>query len=55
LAADISILSFAALFLELKPSSKVDKRFTDSSLVRPGSFEVEGIPKLWKKERGCIS
>jgi hypothetical protein len=50
--ADISMLSLTALFLELKPSSKVEIRFTDSSLDSPGSFEVDGIPKLWKKKRG---
>jgi hypothetical protein len=52
LPADISMLSLTALFLELNPSSRVDRRLTDSSLVKPGSFEVDGIPKLWKKDRG---
>jgi hypothetical protein len=49
------MLSLTALFRELKPSSRVEIRFTDSSLESPGSFEVDGIPKLWKKERGWIS
>jgi hypothetical protein len=52
LAAEMSMLSLAALFLELKPSSKVESLLTDSSLVRPGSFEVEGRPRPWKKDFG---
>jgi hypothetical protein len=46
LVADISMLSLTALFLELKPSSRVEILFTDSSLDSPGNFEVDGIPKL---------
>ena len=46
------MLSLTALFRELKPSSRVEIRFTDTSLESPGSFEVDGIPRLWKNERG---
>jgi hypothetical protein len=49
------MLSLTALFLELKPSSKVESLFTDFSLVKPGNLDVEGIPKLWKKDLGWIS
>jgi hypothetical protein len=43
--AELSMLSLAALLLELNPSSNVESLLTDSSLVSPGSLEVEGIPR----------